>query len=90
MDGRTFLPQIKGNKGNPREWIYFYFDPNSPRLDRPVMEFVREEKWKLYSDNRMFNVIDDPDEKNEIPYDHNEETIEIYKKLKIILDTIKN
>ena len=90
IDGRSFLPQMKGNKGNPRDWIYFYFDPNSPRLDRPVMEFVREEKWKLYSDNRMFNVIDDPDEKNEISYDHDEETIEIYKKLKMVLDTIKN
>ena len=61
MDGRSFYPQIIGAKGNPRDWIYFYFDPNSPRLNRPVVEFVREKKWKLYSDNRMFNVLDDPD-----------------------------
>ena len=90
MDGRSFYPQIIGDKGNPRDWIYFYFDPNSPRLNRPVMEFVREKKWKLYSDNRMFNVLDDPDEKNVIPYNQDQETIEIFNKLKKILTTIKN
>ena len=89
MDGRSFYPQIIGAKGNPRDWIYFYFDPNSPRLNRPVVEFVREKKWKLYSDNRMFNVLDDPDEKNEIPYNQDKKTIEIFNKLKKILETIK-
>ena len=65
-------------------------DSNSPRLNRPVMEFVREKKWKLYSDNRMFNVLDDPDEKNEIPHNQDQETIEIFNKLKKILETIKS
>ena len=89
-DGRSFYSQISGEKGNPREWIYFYFDPNSPRLKRPVSEFVRERKWKLYSDDRMFNVLDDPDEKNIISCNENEETKEVYKKLKKILADIKN
>ena len=88
-DGRSFYSQISGGKGNPREWIYFYFDPNSPRLKRPVSEFVRERKWKLYSDDRMFNVLDDPDEKNIISCNENEETKEVYKKLKKILADIK-
>tara|TARA_B100000927_G_scaffold291154_1_gene292136 strand:- start:553 stop:1839 length:1287 start_codon:yes stop_codon:yes gene_type:complete len=90
MDGKSFYPQILGNKGNPRDWIYFYFDPNSPRLDRPVMEFVREKKWKLYSDNRMFDVLNDPDETNEISFDQDGETQEAYNKLKDILENIKN
>ena len=89
-DGRSFYPQIRGDKGNPREWIYFYFDPASPRLERPVSEFVREKKWKLYSDDRMFNVLDDPDEKNIISWDQNEETKATYTKLKKILTNIKN
>ena len=79
-----------GSKGDPREWIYFYFDPASPRLKRPITEFVREKKWKLYSDNRLFNVIDDPDEKKVIPFDKNEETRSVHKKLKTILENIKN
>ena len=89
-DGRSFYPQIRGDKGNPREWIYFYFDPASPRLERPVSEFVREKKWKLYSDDRMFNVLDDPDEKNIISWDQNEETKATYTKLKKILTNIIN
>ena len=89
IDGRSFYPQIIGEKGNPRDWIYFYFDPNSPRLKRPVSEFVREKKWKLYSDDRMFNVLDDPDEKNIISADENEEIKIVYKKLKKILSEIK-
>ena len=89
-DGRSFYPQIRGDKGNPREWIYFYFDPASPRHERPVSEFVREKKWKLYSDDRMFNVLDDPDEKNIISWDQNEETKATYTKLKKILTNIKN
>ena len=89
IDGRSFYPQIIGEKGKPRDWIYFYFDPNSPRLKRPVSEFVREKKWKLYSDNKMFNVLDDPDEKNIISWDENEETKIVYKKLKKILSEIK-
>ena len=89
MDGRSFLPQILGEKGNPRDWIYFYFDPNSPRLDRPVMEFVREKKWKLYSDNRMFDVLNDPNETNEVSIDQNNETEQAYNKLKVVLENIK-
>ena len=53
-------------------------------------EFVRERKWKLYSDNRLFNVIDDPDEKEEVQIDKNEETLSVHKKLRQILDSIKN
>ena len=90
VDGKSFYPQLKGSKGDPREWIYFYFDPASPRLKRPITEFVRERKWKLYSDNRLFNVIDDPDEKKEVPFDENEETLSVHKKLRQILDNIKN
>jgi len=90
IDGKSFYPQLKGSKGDPREWIYFYFDPASPRLKRPITEFARERKWKLYSDNRLFNVIDDPDEKEEVPFDENEETLSVHKKLRQILDNIKN
>src|SRR5205085_993472 len=27
QDGRSFLPQLLGKKGNPREWIYSYWMP---------------------------------------------------------------
>ena len=27
IDGRSFLPQLKGEKGNPREWIHCWYSP---------------------------------------------------------------
>ncbi len=90
VDGKSFFPQITGQDGNSRDWIYFYFDPNSPRVLRPVVEFVRDKKWKLYSDDKMFNILDDPDENNPISLNDSEETIKVYENLKNILKTIKN
>ena len=67
-----------------------YIDPNSPRVLRPVVEFVRDKEWKLYSDDKMFNVLDDPDEKNPISLNDSQETRKVYENLKNILKTIKN
>jgi arylsulfatase A-like enzyme len=90
VDGKSFFPQITGQDGNSRDWIYFYFDPNSPRVLRPVVEFVRDKEWKLYSDDKMFNVLDDPDENNPISLNDSQETKKVYENLKNILKTIKN
>lgn len=38
IDGHSFLPQIKGEKGTPREWAYV-------QLAR--MWYVRDMNWKL-------------------------------------------
>src|SRR2546426_2240679 len=27
VDGRSFLPQLRGERGNPKEWIYCHYDP---------------------------------------------------------------
>ena len=67
-----------------------YIDPNSPRVLMPVVEFVRDKEWKLYSDDKMFNVLDDPDEKNPISLNDSQETRKVYENLKNILKTIKN
>ena len=63
MDGRTFLPQLRGETGNPRDWIYFHFDPGG-RNQRPPARFIRDKKWKLYDDGRMFDITVDNEEEN--------------------------
>ena len=30
-DGRSFLPQLRGEKGNPREWLYAWYNPERRR-----------------------------------------------------------
>lgn len=61
MDGRSFLPQLKGEEGNPRDWVYFHFEPMSPRVFRKA-RFIRDMRWKLYDDGQLYDLNEDPDE----------------------------
>ena len=63
LDGRSFLPQLKGEPGNPREWIYFHFEPMSGRVHR-YARFIRDHHWKLYDDGRLYDIILDNEENN--------------------------
>ena len=60
-DGRSFLPQLQGKAGQPRDWIYMYYCPR-PEKSKPV-RFVRNRRWKLYGDGRFYDVAADPLEK---------------------------
>ena len=64
VDGRSFLPQLRGMKGNPHEALLCYYDPQWGRWERAC--FARDREWKLYDDGRLYNVIADPDEQQ--PY----------------------
>ena len=64
VDGRSFYPQLTGENGSPREWIFFHFDAGG-RNKRPIQRFIRNHSWKLYEDGRMYNMTNDLNE--EIP-----------------------
>lgn len=66
MDGRTFLPQLKGEKGNSRDWVYFHFEPMSGRVYR-FARYIRNHKYKLYDDGRLFDLSTDAEE--EFPFE---------------------
>jgi len=61
LDGRSFLAQLKGEVGNPCEWIYCYYCPR-PERTTPA-RFVRDKRWKLYGDGRFYDVADDAAER---------------------------
>ncbi len=63
MDGRSFLPQLRGKSGAPRDWIYFHFEPGG-RNQRPAARFVRGKQWKLYDDGRLFDIKADNEEES--------------------------
>lgn len=63
LDGRSFFPQLRGESGNPREWIYFHFEPMSGRVHR-YARFIRDHHWKLYDDGRLYDIILDNEENN--------------------------
>lgn len=53
IDGRSFAPQIKGQPGTAREWVYTEFKG---------LGWIRDHHWKLYTDGRFFDMRADPEE----------------------------
>lgn len=63
VDGRTFLPQLRGEKGQPREWLYAWYNPSGGSAAKA--EFAHDANYKLYADGRFFAV--GKDDKEESP-----------------------
>lgn len=60
-DGRSFLPQVLGKRGDPREWIFCHYEPKwGGRLHR---RWVMDHRWKLYDNGDFHDLRQDPDEK---------------------------
>lgn len=56
-DGQSFLPQLHGKKGNPRESIYVYYWPR-PETGEPLI-FARDQRYKLYASGKLVDVKND-------------------------------
>ncbi len=64
-DGVSFLPQLRGQEGAPRRWIYFWYSPRQ-RPDMTVREFALDHRYKPYRDGRFFDLAADPDEQSSL------------------------
>ena len=71
IDGRSFLPLLKGEAYTPREWVFEHYDrdPNVEKAKWPRTRFVRTERYKLYDDGRLYDVPADWGEKTPIGAD---------------------
>jgi len=56
IDGRSFLPQLKGQKGNPRDWIYCWYSRNG---GPDAKEWARNQRYKLYRTGKFYDVQND-------------------------------
>ncbi len=56
IDGRSFLPQLRGEKGNPRDWIYVWYARNGGPTGK---EFTRNQRYKLYSSGDFYDIQND-------------------------------
>lgn len=71
FDGRSFLPQLLGGAGNPRDWIFVHYD-RDPSLDEvpfPRVRFARTKRFKLYDDGRLYDVPHDWEEQQPLAVD---------------------
>lgn len=64
QDGVSFLPQLLGQKGQPRPWYYCWYARNGGL--KPDFEFAMSTTHKLYRDGRFFNLTTDPFEKTSL------------------------
>ncbi len=51
LDGRSFAPQLRGEKGNPRDWVFVQIADKW---------YARSAGWKLYNDGQLFDMSDAP------------------------------
>jgi arylsulfatase A len=64
LDGRSFLPQLRGEVGHPRDWTYcWYARAGGAKAD---FEFAMDKRYKLYRDGRLFDLEKDIEEKRPI------------------------
>ena len=80
IDGRSFLPQLMGKKGNPREWIF---------TELGNKWYVREAKWKLNREGELFDMSNSPfEEKLVTDIKSNKEASEAYERLQKVLQEL--
>ncbi len=56
LDGQSFLPQLMGETGNPRQWIYVWYSRNGGPSGK---EFTRNQRYKLYRKGGFFDIQND-------------------------------
>ncbi len=80
LDGRSFLPQLIGKKGNPREWIF---------TELGNKWYVREAKWKLNREGELFDMSNAPfEEKLVSDFASNKEATEAHNRLQKVLQEL--
>lgn len=61
IDGQSFLPQLKGETGSPRDSIYMWYSRNG--AVKAARAFARNQRYKLYESGKFFDVPNDRNEK---------------------------
>lgn len=92
FDGVSFLPQVKGQKGNPREWIFMHYNPlPGERKERfRKWRWAQDKRWKLSEETGyLFDLEIDPLETHPILAGEGSEVAEAArKKLQAVIDSM--
>jgi arylsulfatase A len=70
FDSHSFAPQLRGEKGTPREWAYVQLFHNMDWKKYPAGHYyVRGDRWKLNQDGELFDMKDAPFTEPLVPAD---------------------
>jgi arylsulfatase A len=79
-DGCSFAPQLHGEKGKPRKWIFVQLGRNW---------YVRDSEWKLNQAGELFDMNDSPFVEKLVPADSKDKAaVDARKRLQAVLDKL--
>ncbi|HWS01397.1 MAG TPA: sulfatase-like hydrolase/transferase [Prolixibacteraceae bacterium] len=85
FDGKSFFSVLKGDSHPTRETVFVHYDPQWGNAGVNRNRFAQTTGYKLYRDNRFFNIIEDPLEQHPI-FDMSADEKATRKELQKILD----
>ncbi|WP_066631075.1 sulfatase-like hydrolase/transferase [Labilibacter marinus] len=86
IDGRSFYPQLKNKKANPRDWVFWQYQPYWGKFEG--IQFVRNQEYKLYEKGALYHVPSDIHEKHDLIMESNNTSAQKAKvELQKVLDT---
>ncbi len=91
-DGVSFAPQLRGERGHPREWVLVHHDPRPgwgkeayTKLDR----WARDQRYKLYQESELYDISEDVLEQDPIAPGQGSDDAEAARgKLRRVLDEL--
>lgn len=87
-DGRSFLPQLLGRPGTPREWVYICHWKLP--ADHAYQRAVRTHRWKLVGDGHLYDMLRDPWEQHAfLPGREPEEAARVRARLQAVIDAVE-
>jgi arylsulfatase A len=67
FDGRSFLPQVRGQAGTPREAVFGHYEPRHAGFAGVKVRYAHDRRYKLYHDGRLFDMTADLLEQRALP-----------------------
>jgi arylsulfatase A-like enzyme len=58
VDGRSFAPQLRGQRGKPRDWIFCHYDPRWSNF--ASARYAQDKQYKLYHEGGLYDYRHDP------------------------------
>lgn len=90
VDGVSFLPQLRGERGTPREWLYSWYSPRQQQ-NLTVRESAFDTHYKLYRTGQFFDLLNDPDERRPLATENRTaEQTATERKLQAVLDRYRD